>query len=160
VWQLIVRSHEGPDARDKRSGMEDMDKGYTIDHVVKAGKLITLFSAPDYPQFQATEERYNNKGAYIVLEAPDFSKPQFFEFDAIKPRPKAKFLILLLPVILIPKSCLILWSLTVTTVCFLMSIVSTSGESCYTLCQNLHRGSSMEVLLISSDFLSGYFDSE
>jgi serine/threonine-protein phosphatase 5 len=37
---------------------------------------------------QATEERYNNKGAYIVLEAPDFSKPQFFEFDAIKPRPK------------------------------------------------------------------------
>jgi hypothetical protein len=109
---------------------------------------------------QATEERYNNKGAYIVLEAPDFSKPQFFEFDAIKPRPKAKFLILLLPVILIPKSCLILWSLTVTTVCFLMSIVSTSGESCYTLCQNLHRGSSMEVLLISSDFLSGYFDSE
>jgi len=52
VWQLIVRSHEGPDARDKRSGMEDMDKGYTIDHVVKAGKLITLFSAPDYPQFQ------------------------------------------------------------------------------------------------------------
>ncbi len=52
MWQLIVRSHEGPDARDKRSGMEDMDKGYTIDHVVKAGKLITLFSAPDYPQFQ------------------------------------------------------------------------------------------------------------
>ncbi|KAH8951616.1 hypothetical protein BDL97_09G037700 [Sphagnum fallax] len=86
--KLIVRSHEGPDARDKRSGMEDMDKGYTIDHVVKAGKLITLFSAPDYPQFQATEERYNNRGAYIVLEAPDFSKPQFFEFDAIKPRPK------------------------------------------------------------------------
>jgi len=32
--------------------MEAMDKGYTVDHVVKAGKLITLFSAPDYPQFQ------------------------------------------------------------------------------------------------------------
>jgi hypothetical protein len=104
---------------------------------------------------QATEERYNNKGAYIVLEAPDFSKPQFFEFDAIKPRPKAKFLILLLPVILILKSCLILWSLTVTIVCFLIYIVSTSGESCYALCQHLHWGSSMEVL-ISSDFLSGY----
>jgi hypothetical protein len=87
---------------------------------------------------QATEERYNNKGAYIVLEAPDFSKPHFFEFDAVKPRPKAKFLIFLLHVILIPKSCLILWSLTVTTVCFLMSIVSTCGESCYALCQNLH----------------------
>ena len=51
-WQLIVRSHEGPDARDKRPEMEAMNKGYTVDHVVKAGKLITLFSAPDYPQFQ------------------------------------------------------------------------------------------------------------
>lgn len=50
--QLIVRSHEGPDARDKRPEMDPMNKGYTIDHVVKAGKLITLFSAPDYPQFQ------------------------------------------------------------------------------------------------------------
>jgi len=29
-----------------------MDQGYTIDHVVDSGKLITLFSAPDYPQFQ------------------------------------------------------------------------------------------------------------
>lgn len=47
-----MRSHEGPDARDKRPDMEAMNKGYTVDHVVKAGKLITLFSAPDYPQFQ------------------------------------------------------------------------------------------------------------
>lgn len=52
--QLIVRSHEGPDARDKRPEMQAMNKGYTIDHVVKAGKLITLFSAPDYPQFQVS----------------------------------------------------------------------------------------------------------
>lgn len=29
-----------------------MDNGYTIDHHVECGKLITLFSAPDYPQFQ------------------------------------------------------------------------------------------------------------
>eukprot|EP00246_Nothoceros_aenigmaticus_P007504 TRINITY_DN2135_c0_g1_i1.p1 TRINITY_DN2135_c0_g1~~TRINITY_DN2135_c0_g1_i1.p1 ORF type:complete len:163 (-),score=17.43 TRINITY_DN2135_c0_g1_i1:257-700(-) len=50
--QLIVRSHEGPDARDRRSDMADMSKGYTIDHQVDAGKLVTLFSAPDYPQFQ------------------------------------------------------------------------------------------------------------
>lgn len=86
--KLIVRSHEGPDARDKRPEMEAMSKGYTVDHVVKAGKLITLFSAPDYPQFQASEDRYNNKGAYIVLEAPDFSVPHFFEFEAVLPRPK------------------------------------------------------------------------
>jgi len=86
--KLIVRSHEGPDARDKRPEMEAMNKGYTVDHVVKAGKLITLFSAPDYPQFQASADRYNNKGAYIVLEAPDFSVPHFFEFEAVLPRPK------------------------------------------------------------------------
>jgi hypothetical protein len=38
---------------------------------------------------QATDERYNNKGAYIVLEGPDFSVPHFFEFEAVQPRPKA-----------------------------------------------------------------------
>lgn len=50
--KLIIRSHEGPDARDKRHDLLGMDKGYTIDHDVECGKLITLFSAPDYPQFQ------------------------------------------------------------------------------------------------------------
>lgn len=52
VIQLIIRSHEGPDARDKRPDLGGMDAGYTVDHVVESGKLITLFSAPDYPQFQ------------------------------------------------------------------------------------------------------------
>jgi len=87
--KLIIRSHEGPDAREKRSGLGGMDEGYTIDHVVESGKLITLFSAPDYPQFQATEERYKNKGAYIVLEPPRFDSPVFHSFEAITPRPKA-----------------------------------------------------------------------
>ncbi|ERN11532.1 hypothetical protein AMTRI_Chr03g44010 [Amborella trichopoda] len=86
--KLIVRSHEGPDAREKRHGFSGMDKGYTIDHEVESGKLITLFSAPDYPQFQATDERYNNMGAYIVLEPPDFASPVFHSFEAVKPRPK------------------------------------------------------------------------
>lgn len=49
---MIIRSHEGPDARDKRSELGGMEKGYTIDHVVTSGQLITIFSAPDYPQFQ------------------------------------------------------------------------------------------------------------
>ncbi|KAJ4829956.1 Serine/threonine-protein phosphatase 7 [Turnera subulata] len=87
--KLIIRSHEGPDAREKRPGLGGMDKGYTIDHVVESGKLITLFSAPDYPQFQATEERYKNKGAYIVLKPPDFDNPEFHSFEAVTPRPKA-----------------------------------------------------------------------
>ncbi|XP_011038099.1 PREDICTED: serine/threonine-protein phosphatase 7-like isoform X2 [Populus euphratica] len=85
--KLIIRSHEGPDAREKRPGLGGMDEGYTIDHVVPSGKLITLFSAPDYPQFQATEERYKNKGAYIVLKPPCFDDPEFLSFEAITPRP-------------------------------------------------------------------------
>jgi serine/threonine-protein phosphatase 5 len=87
--KLIIRSHEGPDARDKRHDLLGMDKGYTIDHEVECGKLITLFSAPDYPQFQASEERYNNCGAYIVLDPPDFATPVFHSFEAVKPRPPA-----------------------------------------------------------------------
>jgi len=51
-FQLIIRSHEGPDAREKRDGFEGMSEGYTIDHIVDSGKLVTIFSAPDYPQFQ------------------------------------------------------------------------------------------------------------
>ncbi|KAK9287389.1 hypothetical protein L1049_015807 [Liquidambar formosana] len=86
--KLIIRSHEGPDAREKRLDLSGMNEGYTIDHVVDSGKLITVFSAPDYPQFQATEERYENKGAYIVLEAPDFDVPTFHSFEAVTPRPK------------------------------------------------------------------------
>ncbi|KAI5319952.1 hypothetical protein L3X38_039660 [Prunus dulcis] len=87
--KLIIRSHEGPDAREKRPGLGGMDEGYTIDHIVESGKLITLFSAPDYPQFQGTEERYRNKGAYIVLGPPNFDNPVFHSFEAITPRPKA-----------------------------------------------------------------------
>jgi serine/threonine-protein phosphatase 5 len=65
-----------------------MHKGYTIDHDVQSGNLITLFSAPDYPQFQASKERYNNWGAYIILEPPDFANPNFHTFEAVMPRPK------------------------------------------------------------------------
>lgn len=58
LTQLIIRSHEGPDAREKRPGLAGMDNGYTIDHVVDSGKLITLFSAPDYPQFQVQSDAF------------------------------------------------------------------------------------------------------
>lgn len=37
---------------------------------------------------QATEERYNNKGAYVVLKPPGFDNPEFHSFEAITPRPK------------------------------------------------------------------------
>ncbi|RLN08728.1 hypothetical protein C2845_PM11G22280 [Panicum miliaceum] len=87
--KLIIRSHEGPDARHNNDDLPGVDKGYAVDHVVKSGKLITLFSAPDYPQFQASENRYNNDGAYIVLGPPDFADPEYHSFKAVKPRPEA-----------------------------------------------------------------------
>ena len=34
--RLIVRSHEGPDARLMRDDMGPMDEGYTIDHVTES----------------------------------------------------------------------------------------------------------------------------
>ncbi|CAN6714163.1 unnamed protein product [Malus baccata var. baccata] len=37
----------------------------------------------------ATEDRYRNKGAYIVLEPPTFNNPVVRSFEAITPRPQA-----------------------------------------------------------------------
>nr|XP_025696385.1 serine/threonine-protein phosphatase 7 isoform X2 [Arachis hypogaea] len=39
-------------------------------------------------QLKATEERYNNKGAYVVLEPPNFDNAIFHGFTAVTPRPK------------------------------------------------------------------------
>lgn len=48
---LVLRSHEGPDARSRpHRSMPLMDPGYSVDHRVPAGCLMTVFSAPDYPQ--------------------------------------------------------------------------------------------------------------
>ncbi|KAG6470074.1 hypothetical protein ZIOFF_071126 [Zingiber officinale] len=88
----VLWSHEGPDARVKRDDLSGMDAGYTIDHQVESGQLITLFSAPDYPQFQATDKRFNNRGAYIVLQPPHFASPVFHTFEAVKPRPQSTLL--------------------------------------------------------------------
>ncbi|KAH7846235.1 hypothetical protein Vadar_011580 [Vaccinium darrowii] len=38
---------------------------------------------------QATEERYKNKGAYIVLVPPHFDSPVFHSFEAVTPRPES-----------------------------------------------------------------------
>lgn len=79
--KLIIRSHEGPDARAGRDDdFGDMLSGYSIDHDGESGRLYTLFSAPDYPQFG--KRRYNNKGAYAVLKSPDFASPSFHSFKA------------------------------------------------------------------------------
>lgn len=42
--RLVLRSHEGPDAREGREdGMQPMGEGWTLDHDTPAGKLMTIF---------------------------------------------------------------------------------------------------------------------
>ena len=54
--QLILRSHEGPDARYLITDpAKNMRRGYSLDHDTSAGQLYTVFSAPDYPQFQVNQ---------------------------------------------------------------------------------------------------------
>ncbi|XP_028774403.1 serine/threonine-protein phosphatase 7 isoform X2 [Neltuma alba] len=83
--KLIIRSHEGPDARVGQDDFGDMLCGYSLDHDGESGKLYTLFSAPDYPQFG--KRRYNNEGAYAILKSPDFESPSFHSFKSAE-RPK------------------------------------------------------------------------
>ncbi|KAL1332271.1 hypothetical protein HN51_061107 [Arachis hypogaea] len=64
---LVVRSHEVK------------DEGYEIEH---DGKLITVFSAPNYC------DQMGNKGAFIRFEAPDL-KPNIVTFTAV-PHPDVK----------------------------------------------------------------------
>ncbi|KAF3326813.1 serine/threonine-protein phosphatase 5 [Carex littledalei] len=64
---LVVRSHEVK------------DEGYEIEH---DGKLITVFSAPNYC------DQMGNKGAYIHLTAPEL-KPDIKTFSAV-PHPDVK----------------------------------------------------------------------
>lgn len=88
--QLILRSHEGPDAREEREGMGNMLEGYSIDHTTESGRLMTVFSAPDYPQFIAEQaNRYQNKAAIAVLSSPNWSNPEMRQYEAVLPRPEA-----------------------------------------------------------------------
>ncbi|KAF5177548.1 Serine/threonine-protein phosphatase [Thalictrum thalictroides] len=64
---LVVRSHEVK------------DEGYEIDH---NGKLITVFSAPNYC------DQMGNKGAFIKFNAPDM-KPNIVTFSSV-PHPDVK----------------------------------------------------------------------
>lgn len=50
---------------------------------------MTVFSAPDYPQFVADDaERSHNKAAVAVLSAPDYATPRMVQFEADLPRPE------------------------------------------------------------------------
>ena len=89
-FRLIIRSHEGPDARDKRPEMSPVMEGYSVDQRVEAGMLVTLFSAPNYPQFQPTGlSRVENRAAYAVLHAKSVTDPEFVCYSAV-PRPQVQ----------------------------------------------------------------------
>ncbi|KAK9814926.1 hypothetical protein WJX73_002193 [Symbiochloris irregularis] len=83
--RLIIRSHEGPDARyEIEDDAMNMKMGYTRDHITPNGDLVTVFSAPDYPQHQACpeEDRYHNLAAVAVLRgstAPSWADPEFLQ---------------------------------------------------------------------------------
>lgn len=61
-----------------------------MDHNTPAGKLMTVFSAPDYPQFQEGPERLVNKAAVALLSAPDWATPRMVQYDAVQPRPQVR----------------------------------------------------------------------
>ena len=80
---LLIRSHEGPDARKKREcfGMPgNMLEGYSVDQTNEQTEpmLVTIFSAPCYPQ---GVDGYNNKGAYIKIQNGSVDI-NFVSFDA------------------------------------------------------------------------------
>ncbi|KAJ4911879.1 Serine/threonine-protein phosphatase 7 inactive-like protein [Raphanus sativus] len=75
--KMIIRSHEGPDARSDREDMGNMLCGYSVDHEVESGKLYTIFSASNLSQ---GSRNYENEGSYAVLEPPSFTEPKFVSY--------------------------------------------------------------------------------
>ncbi|CAN6578069.1 unnamed protein product [Malus baccata var. baccata] len=71
----------GPDCTEEF--LKKFQRKYFFFHTQK----MSGASAPSEPK--ATEDRYRNKGAYIVLEPPTFNNPVVRSFEAITPRPQA-----------------------------------------------------------------------
>mmetsp|Transcript_4737 Transcript_4737/g.15449 ORF Transcript_4737/g.15449 Transcript_4737/m.15449 type:complete len:421 (-) Transcript_4737:3279-4541(-) len=87
--KLIIRSHEGPDARHDRPEMPSIMSGFCVDHDCgDAGKLCTLFSAPNYPQFIDVDDlRHHNTASFAILKPEsNWCEPEIVSFDAV-PRP-------------------------------------------------------------------------
>ncbi|KAK3262465.1 hypothetical protein CYMTET_28683 [Cymbomonas tetramitiformis] len=88
--RLIVRSHEGPDSRIKNKRMEQMSAGFTEDHAGTHGKLVTVFSAANYPMYLPDgEDRCSNSAAFLTLSGPAFCEPVVTSFGAAQ-RPEGK----------------------------------------------------------------------
>ncbi|KAJ0075280.1 hypothetical protein Patl1_33527 [Pistacia atlantica] len=94
LLQLIIRSHEGPDARTGQEDSRNLLNGYSKDHDVASGQLYTLFTAPSYQQdkldliqlmpFHMQFGGFDNVGAYAVIKPPKYDSPMFLPLKAAK----------------------------------------------------------------------------
>ncbi|WZZ18048.1 hypothetical protein YC2023_111137 [Brassica napus] len=64
---MIIRSHEGPDARSNREYMENMLCGYSVDYGVESGELYTIFSASHLSQVTSLKQRESECNLYHRL---------------------------------------------------------------------------------------------
>ncbi|XXQ39572.1 Serine/threonine-protein phosphatase [Plasmodiophora brassicae] len=83
---LLVRSHEGPDAREKRPHMpNNMMSGFGIDQTygeTGAPLCISIFSAPNYPMGSTAR---GNLGAFLRFDGPRLRtlEPEVKQFGAV-----------------------------------------------------------------------------
>ena len=67
-----------------------------VDHDIEnVGKLCTVFSAPDYPQFiEAGDTRHNNAATFVRLRGDtEWAEPEPTAFTAARPRPESAALL-------------------------------------------------------------------
>ncbi|KAK4774089.1 hypothetical protein SAY87_029108 [Trapa incisa] len=67
---LIIRSHEGSDAREKRPGLAGMDHGYTIDHVVELGNSSLSLVLQTILSFRQWKKGTTTKGHTLSWNLP------------------------------------------------------------------------------------------
>ncbi|KAG5397814.1 hypothetical protein IGI04_019628 [Brassica rapa subsp. trilocularis] len=64
---MIIRSHEGPDARSNREYIGNMLCGYSVDHGVESGELYTIFSASLLSQVTSLKQRESKCNLFFFL---------------------------------------------------------------------------------------------
>jgi serine/threonine-protein phosphatase 5 len=72
--------------------MDTMHDGFSVDHDIPGvGKLCTVFSAPDYPQFvEKGDTRHNNAATFVRLRSDaEWAEPHPTKFTAFRPRPSS-----------------------------------------------------------------------
>lgn len=94
--RMMIRAHEGPDARDKRPSMPHIDRGFSTDifwdHGDDAPAVVTVFSAPEYPQFRPPtwQENRHTSGALVRISLAE-CKPEFVVLEAVPHPPGMRF---------------------------------------------------------------------